>query len=337
MKTPASISGTEKILKELKSGKFHPVYLLMGEEPYFIDQISDYIEKHALQPHEREFNQTVVYGLDTDPMDLVSVVKRYPMMAERQVVVLKEAQRMKNLDKLLEVVEHPIPTTTLVIAHKEKSLDKRTVFWKALAKHAVVLKSDRLRDYEITAWIKQHIELRGMKINAVAVQLLADHIGNDLERIVNELEKLAVALPGSTEITPAIIEKHVGISKDFNAFELQKAIGEKNTEKAFKIVKHMGGNPKEHPIIGTTAILFGFFVKLYQYHHLENKSKAPSVLRVPPYFIGDYEKAARNYPVQKLERIFGYLNETDLKAKGVNAVSADQLGLLQELVFKILN
>lgn len=337
MKSPASVTQSQEILKDLKSGKFQPIYLLMGEEPYFIDLISDYIEGHALQPHEKEFNQTVLYGLDTDPLDLVSIVKRFPMMAERQVVIVKEAQRMKDFDKMMEIVENPVPSTVLVLVHKEKNLDKRTKFAKSIVKKGVVLQSNRLKDYELGAWIKQYCQSRKIGINDTSVQLLADHIGADLERIVSELDKLAIALPEQTEITPAVIEKHIGISKDFNVFELQKAIGMKDTSRSFKIVKHFGNNPKEHPVIGTTAVLFGFFTKIYQYHHLENKGQAASVLKLPPYFIKDYALAANKYPVQKIERIFSYLKETDLKAKGVNNTSNDDLGLLQELVFKILN
>lgn len=337
MKVPASVSRSEQILKDLKSGQFQPVYLLMGEEPYFIDKITDYIKDHALQLHEREFNQTVMYGLETDPMDLISVVKRYPMMAERQLVIVKEAQRMKNLDSALEIFEKPVPSTVLIIEHKGKNVDKRSKFWKVVSKKGVVLQSDRLKDYELAGWIKQYCQSKKIKISDVSTMLLSDHIGADLERIVNELDKLAVALPEQTEITPAVIEKHIGISKDFNAFELQKAIGQKDADRSYKIVQHMGHNMKDHPVIGTTAILFGFFTRLYQLHHLDNKSQAASVLKLPPFIVKDYESAARNYPVSKIEKIFSYLNETDLRAKGVNNASTDDLGLLQELVIKIIH
>lgn len=337
MKTPAVAVQAEKILSDLKKGQFKPLYLLMGEEPYFIDLISDYIEDHALESHEREFNQTVVYGLDTDPLDLVSVVKRYPMMAEKQVVIVKEAQKMKGLDKLMEIVESPVQSTVLVLVHKDKRIDKRTSFAKKLVKNGVVLQSDRLKDYELTPWIKLYCQNRGLRISDVSTQLLADHIGSDLERVVNELDKLAIALPDQTEITPKVIEEHIGISKDFNVFELQKAIGQRNVDRAFMIVKHFGHNPKEHPVIMTNGVLFSFFTKLYQYHHLENKGQAASVLKVPPFVVKEYEASARNYPVQKIERIFGYLKDTDLKAKGVNNMSNDDLGLLQELVFKIMH
>lgn len=337
MSTNSIASQSQQILKTIRAGDIKPVYLLMGEESYYIDLISNYIKEKALQPHEREFNQSILYGLETDPKDLVSVVKRYPMMAERQLVILKEAQRVKDLSQAMEIIKNPVPSTVLVIEHKEKNIDKRSAFWKTISKTAVVFQSDKLRDYDVPAWIRQYCKLKKIGISEISVQLLAEHIGTDLSRVVNELDKIAVALPEQAEITPAIIEKHVGISKDFNAFELQNAIGTKNAERAFKIVKYMSGNLKAHPLIGTTAILFGYFTKVYQYHFLENKSRAASVLRVGPRFAKDYELAARNYSVAKVEEVFGHLLDTDLRAKGVNKATPDDAGLLQELVAKILH
>lgn len=337
MKSGSVSQQAEQILSELKAGKFQPVYLLMGEEPYFIDLISDYIEEHALQPHEREFNQTITYGGDTDPLDLVSAVKRFPMMAERQVVILKEARQMKQIDLICEVIEKPVPTTILVVAYKEKNLDKRTRLAKAFAKNGVLLQSNRLKDYEVHNWIQHYCKKKKINITAIAAQLMADHIGSDLERVVSELDKLAIALPEQSEITPAVIEKHIGISKDFNVFELQKAISARNSTKAFQIVKHFGQNPKSHPLLGTNAVLSSYFAKLYQYQHLGNKREAASLLRIPPFALKEYDAASRNYSISKIEFIFGYLRETDLRAKGVNNHGTDDNGLLQELVFKILN
>jgi DNA polymerase-3 subunit delta len=337
MKLPAVTAKAEKILEELKRGVYRPLYLLMGEEPYYIDLISDYIEHHAIQEHEREFNQTVVYGLDTDPLSLVSTVKRFPMMAERQVVIVKEAQRLKGIDVLEEIIEKPVPTTILVFVHKDKNLDKRTKVAKLFAKNGVVFQSDRVRDYEVAGWIMHFCKSRKIQISNAAVQLLSEHIGSNLDRIVSELEKLAIALPDQTEITPAVIEKHIGISKDYNVFELQKAIAAKDSARAFRIVDHFGKNTKTHPIILTNGALTSYFTKLYQYHYLENKRDAASVLRVPPFAIKEYENAARKYPAGKIERIFSYLRETDLKAKGVNSSSTDELGMLQELVYKIMH
>lgn len=337
MKLPAVATSAEKILKELKDGIYRPVYLLMGEEPFFIDLITDYIEEHALQDHEREFNQTVVYGLDTDPLNLVSVVKRYPMMAERQVVILREAQRMKEIDKLLHIIENPVETSVLVIAHKEKNLDKRTKIAKAFAKNGVLLKSDKLRDYEVSGWIAHYCKTKKIRISSVAVQLLAEHIGSDLSRVVSELEKLSIAVPNETEVTPSLIEKHIGISKDYNVFELQKALAERDISRAFLIADHFGKNTKAHPLLAINGALSSYFTKVYQYHYVKSESEAISELRIGPYFVKDYKGAARNYTPEKIERIFGYLRETDLKAKGVQGSSADDHGLLQELVYKILH
>lgn len=337
MSVKTTATNAQKILSDLKKGDYKPIYLLMGEEAYYIDLISDYIEKNVLSDGEKDFNQTVLYGLDTDPLSVVSIVKRFPMMAERQVVIVKEAQSMKGLEKLLEIVENPVPTTLLVLAYKGKTIDKRTKVGKALTKNSVVFTSPALRDYQTAGWISDECARRKIKISKVAAELMAQHIGEDMERIINELNKLKVVLPEGAEITPKLIEEHIGISKDFNVFEFQNALGEKKVAQAFKIAKHFGHAPKEHPLVLTTGALHSFFTKIYQFHHLENPGQAASVLKVSPYFVKDYGRYSQNYPVQKLERIFGYLKETDLKSKGVDNYSTDEKGLLQELVYKILN
>lgn len=325
-----------QLLAEMKQGIYHPIYLLMGDESYYIDLISDYIEQNALQEFEREFNQTVLYGLETDPLDLVSAVKRFPMMAERQVVILKEAQRMRGFEKLEPIIKEPVSTTIFVICHKEKKLDGRTAISKLLTKKAVVVESAKIKDTEVASWIRDYCNSHKIDISNDALRVMAEHIGPDLERIVSEFEKLEVALPAGTTITPGVIEKHVGISKDYNVFELQKAIALRDSAKAVKIARHFANNPKNHPIIATNSALISYFTKLYLMHHVPD-SQAASVLRIPPFFVNEYRTAARNFPVEKVERIFGYLRETDLKAKGVNNVSADDGALLEELIFKILN
>ncbi|TVR36394.1 MAG: DNA polymerase III subunit delta [Cryomorphaceae bacterium] len=327
---------TRQILAEMKQGIYHPIYLLMGDEGYYIDLISDYIEQHALQDFEREFNQTVLYGLETNPLDLVSVVKRYPMMAERQVVILKEGQRMKNFDKLEPIIEEPVPTTIFVICHKEKKLDGRWSITKLLNKKAVVVESSKIKENEVASWIRDYCKSHKIDISNDALQVMAEHIGPDLERIVSEFGKLEVALPKGTSITPEVIEKHVGISKDYNVYELQKAIAMKDLARALKIARHFANNPKAHPVIATNGALIGYFTKLYLFHHVPD-SQAASALRINPYFLNEYRTAARNFPVGKVESIFGYLRETDLKAKGVNNVTSDDGALLEELIFKILH
>lgn len=337
MSAKATATSAKKILSDLKKGDYKPIYLLMGEESYYIDLISDYIEEHVLNDVEKEFNQTVLYGLDTDPLSVVSTVKRFPMMAQKQVVIVKEAQSMRQLDKMMEVVENPVPSTVLVLAYKGKTIDKRTKVGKAFVKNAVVLNSAPLRSYEVAGWISEECARRKIKISKVAAEVMANHIGEDMERIINEITKLQVAMPEGAEITPQLIEKHIGISKDFNVFELQNALGDKNAAQAFKIVKHFGDAPKQHPLVLTNGALHSFFTKIYQFQHLENTGRAASVLKVNPYFVKDYARYARNYPIQKVERIFGYLKEADLKSKGVDNDSTDDNGLLQELVYKILN
>lgn len=337
MSAKITAANAQKILSDLKKGDYKPIYLLMGESSYYIDLISDFIEKNALNDSEKDFNQTVLYGLDTDPLSVVSTVKRFPMMAQRQVVIVKEAQNMRQWEKMMEIVENPVPTTVLVLAYKGKTLDKRTKIGKAFTKNAVVFNSAALREYEVAGWISEECARRKIKISKVATEVMANHIGEDMERIINEITKLQVVLPEGTEITPQLIEKHIGISKEFNVFELQKALGAKNAAQAFKIVKHFGEATKQHPLVLTNGALHSFFTKIYQFQHLENTSQAASVLKINSFFVKDYARYARNYPVQKVERIFGYLKEADLKSKGIGANSVDDNALLQELVYKILN
>lgn len=325
------------ILNDLKNGVYRPVYFLSGEEPYYIDVLSDYIEEHALQEHEREFNQTVMYGIETNPLDLVSAVKRYPMMAERQVVILKEAQRMKDLDKITPIIKEPVPTTILVICYKEKKVDQRTAIGKLIAKETEYLVSEKIYEDQLPSWIREYCRSHRIDISQDAQFLLADHIGSDLQQIVGALDKLKVALPEGDQITPELIEKHIGISKDFNVFELQKALGMKNAARAVKIAKYMAENQKTHPLMMINATLFGYFNKIYMLHHLGPRDNAASVLRIPPFYMKDYQVAAANYGPEKIERIFSYMREADLKGKGVHNPSTDAGSLLLDLVFKILN
>jgi len=327
----------QNIMADLRSGKAKPIYLLMGEESYYIDLISDYIEKHLLEEHEREFNQTVLYGLTTSAEDLISTVKRFPMMAEYQVVILKEAQMMKELEKAEVLFTHPVNSTILVLCHKYKKLDKRTALYKAIASAGVVLEAEKLKDNLVSGWIADYCKDHQIRISNVARELLATHLGSDLEKIVNSLEKLAIIVPKDEEITPVHIEKNIGISKDYNIFELQNALGNKDVKKTFEIVKYINENPKTHNIIMMLTLLNTFFSKVYQYHFLPDKSKAASEMKVAPFAVQSYDRAAMKYPVQKIEHIFGYLRDADLKSKGVNYGSASEGGLMEELAYKILN
>lgn len=330
----------EQILKELQSGQYRPVYLLMGEEPYFIDVITDYIANNALQEHEKAFNQTVVYGKDTTIYAVIDAAKRYPMGAARQVVIVKEAQSLKDIDQLHYYAEKPLQSTILVVAYKYKTLDKRLKLYKVLEKSAVVLESKKLYEDKIPDWIDKYLSGSGYTIVPAASKLLSDHLGVDLGKVANELDKLMIVLSGSKErqITPEHIERNVGISKDYNVFELQNALSEKNVLKANRIVNHFEANPNENPMVMVISTLFGYFVKVLSYHYLTDKSKAATALKINPYFVRQYEAAAHKYPAAKVVNIISILREYDLKSKGAEGtMSATNGDLMREMVFKILH
>ncbi|MCK9616738.1 MAG: DNA polymerase III subunit delta [Lentimicrobiaceae bacterium] len=349
----------DQIISDLNKRIYYPVYFLAGEESYFIDFICDKIETTVLNNIEREFNQTILYGRDTDIATIVSQAKRFPMMANYSLVIVKEAQEIRNLfpsskedgsgetqDKkektksLLEsYVENPLQSSILVFCYKYKKADKRKSLIKLIEKKGVLFDSVKLYDSHIPNWITNYLKERNYSITPEAVRLLAESIGNDLHRIVNELTKLIINLPSGSAITPELIEQNTGISKDFNVLELQKALGQKNIGKANQIINYFGDNSKEHSIFQTIAVLFNFFQKLIIYHQLANKSEknATAELGVSPFFINDYIAASRNFSHEKIIKIFSLLREYDLKAKGVDNVSLSEGDLLKELIFKILH
>ncbi len=327
------------ILSDLKSKKYKPVYFLSGEEPYFIDRISDFIEKKVLDESEREFNQTVLYGRDTDVGTIIGEAKRYPMMSDKMVVIVKEAQNIRNIEDLDSYVNNPLDSTLLVICYKYKTLDKRKTFSKTIAKKGVLLESKKLYENKIPDWIAGYLKEKKYSVTPKSSQLLTEYLGTDLGKIVNELDKLMINLPPGTEITPDHIQENIGISKDFNTFELNDALSKKNIVKANQIVNYFAANSKEHPIPVTIASLNSFFVKLLRYHFLEDKSKesAARALGVHPFFVGDYIGAAKNYPTAKIKSVISFLREYDLRSKGVDNASADEGELMKELIWKILH
>ena len=329
----------DQIFNDLKNKIYHPVYFLGGEESYYIDSISDFIEKNVLSETEMEFNQSVLYGRDTDVLNLISTAKRFPMMANYQVVIVKEAQDIQKIEELLPYVESPLDSTILVLNYKYKKIDKRKSFFKTVAKKGVLYESKKVYDNQIGAWIVKYTGDKGYTITPKATAMLAEFLGTDLSKIVNEINKLIISLPERAEINDVIVERNIGISKDYNIFELQNAIGSKNIEKANRIVNYFAANPKENPLVKTVTILYGYFSKLLIYHQLKDKSRnsAAAALSVNPFFVKDYQVAARNYNLQKLMMIISYLREYDLKAKGVNNVSTSDGELLRELMFKILH
>lgn len=330
----------EGIISDLKKRIFKPVYFLAGEEPFYIDLITDYIEKNVLPEAEKSFNQIVLYGEDTNINSVIEIARRYPMMATHQVVIVKEAQLIKKIDDLMVYIERPLLSTILVMNYKYRVLDKRTRMVKVLESQGVYFESGRLRDYQVPAWIERYLMTQGIKTEPNASAMLTEYLGTDLHKIANELNKLIIMLPaGKPVITTSIIEKNIGISKDYNNFELQKAIGERNILKANMIIRYFAGNPKDNPITLTIASLFSYFNKLLTYHYLTDKSKnnVAAVLKINPYFVRDYEMSASKFNVTKILQVISLLRTYDMKSKGFGDLSSEPGDLLKELVFKILH
>ncbi len=330
----------KQLVEDIRAGRLAPVYFLMGEEPYYIDRISEFIATHVLTEEERGFNQMVLYGRDTSIDEIISQARRYPMMAERQVVIVREAQELsRTIEQLAPYVENPQPTTVLVICYKYKTPDKRKKLMKVLrAGNAVVFEGRKLYENQVAEWIRRVLSGSGLKISHKAAALLVEYLGTDLSRISNELDKLKIVLPEGAEITPQTIEDHIGISKDFNNFELKKAIAERDIPKASQIIQYFAQNPRENPFVLTVALLHTFFTQLLQYHGMSdhNPKHVAQALRINAYFVGEYQTAARNYPMREVSRIVGVLREMDLKGKGVGSSALSQRDLLQELLYKIV-
>lgn len=336
-------SQCRQIINDVKNGNFVPVYLLMGTEPYYPDLVCDEIIKYALTDSERDFNQTVFYGLDTDAGTVASECRSYPMMAERRLVVLKEAQSMKTLEDLAIYASDPMESTVLVILMHGASADKRRALYKNVQKKGVVLVSDALRDYEMPQWITSFYKSRGLDIEPAAAALLAEYAGTDMSRIMLETEKMQKNLPeGTVRINAADIEKNVGISRQFSIFELTKALSYMKAEKALKIAAYIGNGPK-FMLLLATAPLYTHFYRILKYEAALLKNPAMSkadrakLLGVNPYFMEEYDVAARNYPIRRCMKVISLLEEYDFKGKGGGSGEASQGDLLMELVSKILN
>ncbi|RTY84492.1 DNA polymerase III subunit delta [Flavobacterium sp. ZB4P23] len=329
-----------KIVNDIKNGTIRPLYFLMGEEPYYIDKLATYIEDKILTEEEKGFNQTVLYGRDVTIEDIISTAKRYPMMAERQVVIVKEAQDLtRTIDKLESYAENPMATTVLVFCYKYKTLDKRKKLTKLLTKNGVVYESKKLYENQVGDWIKRVLAGKKYAIEPKASAMLVEFLGTDLSKINNELEKLQIILPAGSTITPKHIEENIGFSKDFNVFELRKAIGERNQLKAYTIAENFAQNPKDNPMVVTTSLVFGFFIQLLKYHGLKdrNPKNVAAVLSVNPFFLKEYDVALKNYPMKKVSQIVGALRDIDVKSKGVGANAMSHSDLLREMLYKIFN
>lgn len=330
----------KQLVSDIKQGKLKPIYFLMGEESYYIDKISDFIEANVLGEEERGFNQMVLYGRDVTIEDIIGNAKRYPMMAEYQVLIVKEAQDLsRTIEKLVSYAENPQPTTVLVLNYKYKKLDKRKALYKAIKKVGIVYESKKLYENQVADWIRRVLSPKKYTISPKAAQMLVEFLGTDLSKISNELEKLQIILPKGSQITPEVIEENIGISKDFNNFELRKAVGDKNILKAYQIVNYFADNPKDNPMAVTVTLLFNFFSQLLHFHGLNDKSPrhVASALKVNPYFVNEYITAARNFPMRKVSAVISILRDFDVKSKGVGSNAVPQGDLLKELLAKVLS
>ncbi|TAL60260.1 MAG: DNA polymerase III subunit delta [Bacteroidetes bacterium] len=360
----------EKIISDLKNKVYHPVYFLMGEEPYFIDEVANYIEKNVMEDSEKEFNQTILYGGETNILQVISEAKSYPMMSNYRVVIVREAQNMKGLVPKIQdapalkgdkdnkrppppgkgqegeslhplefYLNNPQKSTILVFCHKYKTIDLRTSFAKALSKKAVVMRSDKMYDNKVPGWAEGFIKEKKYSMEPNARQLLTEYLGNDLSKIAMEVEKLMINLPAGTQITSDHIQKYIGISKEYNNFELQAAIGKRDALKANRIINYFASNPKDNPLVMTIALLGGYFSKILAYHYLPDKSQnnVAATLKVNPFFVKDYTLAAGNYPPGKTMDVISLLRQYDLRSKGIDGNSIDDGELLKEIVFKIIH
>ena len=333
----------ELIFKNIKNKEFLPIYFFHGEEAYCIDIAVKALENDVLTEDEKAFNQTVVYGKDTNYNEILSLAKQYPMMGDKQLIIVKEAQDLKFNDeetKILEkYVENPVESTILVFAHKHKKVDSRKKVFKTLDKAKMLFHSEPVKDYNLAKWIDDEARNLQIKLAPGISQLLADYLGNDLSRIANELNKMKLVLKDGEVLDGKLVETHIGISKEFNVFELQKALGKKDANTAFKIAYYMGKNPKTNPIVMTIGNLYNFFSNVVLYHTVSHQSPPTiaSELGINPYFVKDYAEAARLYPLKFATRIISVLREIDLKSKGLGAVNMDEGELLKEMVYKIIN
>lgn len=330
----------KQLVTDIKNGNIKPIYFLMGEEPYYIDKLSDFIENNVLSEEEKGFNQMVLYGRDVTIDDIVGNAKRYPMMAERQVVIVKEAQDLsRTIEKLVDYATNPQPTTVLVVNYKYKKIDKRKALYKTIKKTGVVYESKKLYENQVGEWIRRVLSPKDYTITPKAAQMLIEFLGTDLSKINNELEKLQIILPKGGQITPELIEENIGISKDYNNFELRKAVGNKDVFKAHKIANYFAENTKNNPMVVTVALLFNFFSQLLYYHGLNDKSSrsVAAALKINPYFVNEYITAAHNYPMKKVSQVISTLREFDVKSKGVGSNAVSQGDLLKELLVRIMS
>ena len=332
----------EEIIADIKKKIFHPIYLLEGEEPYYIDVVSDFIERNLLPESERSFNQTILYGKETNALDIRTRAMNYPMFSNYQVIMVKEAQELKKWDDLEPYFEKPVKTTILILCHKHKNFDKRTKAAKSIQSNGVIMTSKKFYENQLPSFVEEIVEQNGLKIQSRAAHLIVEYVGNDLSRIVHELEKLRLNLKAKKEITEDDIELNIGISKEYNTFELNKALAFKDVLKANRIVDYFAANPRSNPLVLTLGSLQSYFSKIYLLQHSKSKSDQDlaSLAGINVYnrsALEEYKTGVKNFSMQKVEDVFSLLHEYDLRSKGVNDVGTKEGALLKELVYKILH
>lgn len=327
------------IIKEVKNKNFQPIYFLHGEEPYFIDAISDAIIANCLEEHEKGFNQSIIYGKSAEPNMLLNELKSFPMGSEKRLVVLKEAQYFKKIEELCTYLENPNPSTIFVLCYKYKKYDLRKKALKLSAKNGLVFHSQNVKEYQLNEWIQNHIRSTGYSITSKGTMLLNEFIGNDLGRIVNEIKKLGVVIDKGTQITEAHIEENIGISKEYNVYELTNAVSALDLNKAYKIINYFESNPKAGPLVVIISSLFTFYTQILKIHFLKQGSREAiaKTLRVPPFVAGEFMKAKSRYSPKKIAKNMEILQEFDLKSKGYGNTSSTDSDLMKELVFKLVN
>ncbi|MBK9190892.1 MAG: DNA polymerase III subunit delta [Crocinitomicaceae bacterium] len=332
----------EEVIQQFDQRKFKPVYFLNGVEAYFIDKIVDHAAATILSEGERDFNQTILYAKDTQPLTVVDTAVRLPMMSEYQVVIVKEAQeynKASQWEQLEKYVENPNNSTILIFAHKYKTLDKRSRFYKVVSKKGVVFESPEIKEYQVGAWVKEFLKQKKYPITDKAVSLITESVGSDLSRIVNELEKLFILIPQGTQINEKHVEQHIGISKDYNVFELVNAIAERDIIKANKIVNYFSQNPKAGPLVLVLSQLHGLYQKLFKVHfaQTEDPSKIASLLKVHPFVAKSMVQNKKKHPAKMISRNFSVLREYDLLSKGVGTTGIPDAELMKELIYKLLH
>ena len=328
-----------QILSDLKKKIYAPIYFFQGDEPFYIDQLVKYIEENVLDEMAKDFNLITAYGRDVNPADLALTARGYPMSADYLLVIVKEAQDIRNWEPIEEYIKSPSPTTILVFSHKHKKLDKRKSLYKLLSKSkdVVMFESNKLYDNQIPGWIDSWVKQQGFLIEQKAVLMLADHLGNDLGRIANEIQKLSIILKPGEKITTDHIEKNIGINKDFNIFELTKALGKKDLAKSLQIVDYFEKDPKDNPMQMVVPMLYNYFIKILLIHKNKglNKFKVAGLIGVPPTFTEEYITASRYFPLRSIPAIVSGIKNLDLKTKGVLSVNSSDYGPLKEFIIKV--